>query len=134
MAAKHKPEKSSARSASNGPLPHAETTVLDLAEAAALLRVTEEGLKQDADDGKLPGRFVAGEWRFSKAALLDWLAAAYEAPAHQPEVIPPEVVRKAKPDPNSDFVLSIGLFADDETLEPMVEEIYRARKHNTVGD
>ena len=27
----------------------------------------------------------------------------------------------------------IGAFKDDETLEPMVEEIYRERKRNPVG-
>ena len=47
--------------------------VLTLAEAAELLRVPEDGLKADAVADRVPGRLVAGEWRFHGAALLRWL-------------------------------------------------------------
>jgi excisionase family DNA binding protein len=50
--------------------------VLTLAQAAELLQVSEDGLAAMAEAGELPGRRVAGEWRFSHAALLAWLAAA----------------------------------------------------------
>jgi len=53
--------------------------VLTLAEAAEWLRVSEAGLKADADAGRVPGRVVAGEWRFSKAGLMEWLGTAERA-------------------------------------------------------
>jgi Helix-turn-helix domain len=48
--------------------------VLTAAEAAALLRLPLEVLLAEAHAGALPGRELAGEWRFSRAALLSWLA------------------------------------------------------------
>lgn len=48
--------------------------VLTLEEAAALLEADAGSVRELADDGSLPGRSVGGEWRFARAALLDWLA------------------------------------------------------------
>jgi excisionase family DNA binding protein len=48
--------------------------VLDVAQAAALLQVSEDVVSELADAGELPGRNLRGEWRFSRAALLRWLA------------------------------------------------------------
>jgi len=50
--------------------------VLTPGEAAALLRVDESALKAAAGRGELPGRQLAGEWRFSREALLAWLGGA----------------------------------------------------------
>ncbi len=50
--------------------------VLTLAQAAELLQVSEATVRGLADAGELPGREVGGEWRFSRAAVLGWLAAA----------------------------------------------------------
>jgi excisionase family DNA binding protein len=84
-----------------------------LAEAAALLRVSEDGLSSDADAGRIPGRLVGNEWRFVRSALIAWLS---------------------QPEPRKKSMLSVaGSFADDETLMPMVEEIYRERKRDPVG-
>ena len=47
--------------------------VMTLPEAASLLRVEEAQLRQAAERGDVPGRLIAGEWRFAHAALLDWL-------------------------------------------------------------
>lgn len=49
--------------------------VLTLAEAAELLRLPAETLRERAVAGNLPGRSFGDEWRFSRAALLAWLAA-----------------------------------------------------------
>jgi excisionase family DNA binding protein len=49
--------------------------VLTLAEAAELLRVEVEALRAWAEAGDVPGRRLGGDWRFRRAALLDWLAA-----------------------------------------------------------
>ena len=47
--------------------------VMTLSEAAELLRVDEAQLRQAAEQGDVPGRLIAGEWRFAHAVLLDWL-------------------------------------------------------------
>jgi excisionase family DNA binding protein len=48
--------------------------VLTLEEAAALLKVSPDELRKAAAAGELPGRLLGAEWRFSRAALLGWLA------------------------------------------------------------
>lgn len=52
-----------------------ELEVLDCEEAAELLRIESELVQSMASAGELPGRQLAGEWRFSRQALLGWLAA-----------------------------------------------------------
>ncbi|HZS20577.1 MAG TPA: helix-turn-helix domain-containing protein [Pseudonocardiaceae bacterium] len=47
--------------------------VLDLTEAAELLRVSENDLSALAESGEIPGRRIGGAWRFSREALLNWL-------------------------------------------------------------
>jgi excisionase family DNA binding protein len=49
--------------------------VLTLAQAAALLQVDAAEVAALAEAGELPGRRIGGDWRFPRAALLDWLAA-----------------------------------------------------------
>lgn len=53
--------------------PAAPAEVLSAAQAAELLTVPEEALLELAERRKLPGRQIAGEWRFSRTALLNWL-------------------------------------------------------------
>ena len=45
-----------------------------LAEAAELLRLEEDAVRGLAEGGGLPGRKVGEEWRFSREAVLAWLA------------------------------------------------------------
>ncbi|MCS6865057.1 MAG: helix-turn-helix domain-containing protein [Gemmataceae bacterium] len=52
----------------------AMSEILTLPEAAVFLRVPEEGLKADAMAGRIPARWVAGDWRFSRSALIAWLS------------------------------------------------------------
>jgi excisionase family DNA binding protein len=52
--------------------------VLTRAEAAGLLRVDEEAIEQLAAAADLPGRRLGDDWRFSRAAILRWLAGADE--------------------------------------------------------
>ena len=47
--------------------------VLTAAQAAQLLQLDEPAVEQLASAGELPGRNLAGRWRFSRAALLRWL-------------------------------------------------------------
>jgi excisionase family DNA binding protein len=51
----------------------AESQVLDLEEAAALLRVTPDAVRALAEAERIPARRVGDTWRFSRAALLEWL-------------------------------------------------------------
>jgi len=50
-----------------------DSGVMTLAEAAAFLRVSDEGLRNDAESGHVPARKMAGKWRFVKSTLLQWL-------------------------------------------------------------
>ena len=47
--------------------------VLDLDEAAALLRVRPEVVRELAEAQRIPARRVGDTWRFSRGALLEWL-------------------------------------------------------------
>jgi excisionase family DNA binding protein len=47
--------------------------VMTPGEAALLLKVDEPALLEAAARGELPGRRLAGEWRFSRSAVLAWL-------------------------------------------------------------
>jgi excisionase family DNA binding protein len=53
--------------------PAEPAAVLTLAEAAELLRVPEEAVRELAEAGELPGRRLGEEWRFARDALLAWL-------------------------------------------------------------
>lgn len=52
----------------------APTEVLTAAQAADLLQVTEAEILALAAAGDLPGRRIGDQWRFSRAALVTWLA------------------------------------------------------------
>lgn len=49
--------------------------VLTQSEAAAFLRVDADELREAAERGEVPARRIGSEWRFSRPALIDWLAA-----------------------------------------------------------
>ena len=52
-----------------------EDDVLTSAEAAAFLRVGNRTVLDEAKRGRLPGRRVGKEWRFSRRVLEQWLAS-----------------------------------------------------------
>lgn len=52
--------------------------VLTIGEAAVLLKVSESTIYQLSRQGGLPARKVGREWRFSKQALMVWLANKIE--------------------------------------------------------
>jgi hypothetical protein len=85
--------------------------VLTLAEAAGYLRLPEAEVVGLVHSQGLPGRCVAGEWRFLKAAIQHWLATGS----------PTWETRKAA-------ILELaGKYKDDPDLERIVEEAYRRR-------
>lgn len=54
--------------------PAAELEILTPAQLAGLLQVEEEVVLELAEQGELPARKVGEEWRFSREAILAWLA------------------------------------------------------------
>jgi excisionase family DNA binding protein len=48
--------------------------VMDLEQAAAFLQVEKATALELAEAGKLPGRKLGKDWRFSRAALVAWLS------------------------------------------------------------
>jgi len=88
--------------------------IMTLAEAARYLRVTENVLRQMAEDKAIPARKLGEEWRLLKSALEDWLR---NEPTYR------------------ERILSLaGAWKDDPTLDDMVKDIYRRRKERLVGD
>ena len=51
----------------------AQREVLNVDEAAELLGVSPWTIREQARLGRLPGRKIGKEWRFSREALLNWL-------------------------------------------------------------
>jgi hypothetical protein len=108
---KHHPGPRSRRQPSpmsvNGP----SGEVLTLAETAGYLRLPEAEVEGLVHSQGLPGRCIASEWRFLKAAIQHWLATA--SPAWE--------MRKAA-------ILELaGKYKDDPDLEQIVEDAYRRR-------
>jgi excisionase family DNA binding protein len=55
--------------------PFDQPEVMDAAQVADLLQVEESVVLELADEQALPARKVGDEWRFSRRAVLDWLAS-----------------------------------------------------------
>ncbi len=49
--------------------------ILTPQEAAEFLRVPVLTVQRQAKAGRLPGRRIGKEWRFSRTVLLEWMAA-----------------------------------------------------------
>ncbi|HJT78462.1 MAG TPA: helix-turn-helix domain-containing protein [Gemmataceae bacterium] len=111
---KPKPKPTPQPAAVNGP----PGEVLTLAEAAAYLRLAEKDVITATSTQGLPGRMVAGEWRFFKTALQQWLSHSE----------PTEEMRKAAQ------LAGAGSMRDDPDLEDIVEEIYRRRGRPITED
>jgi excisionase family DNA binding protein len=95
---KHKPPKKSL----------IETHVMTLAETAKYLKISKKLLEEQVRLGSVPGRNIGGEWRFSKAALEDWLAN--------------------HPSSQNNILAFAGAFAHDETFLELLEIIEANRK------
>jgi excisionase family DNA binding protein len=54
--------------------PASELEILTPAQLAGLLQVDEDVVVELAEQRELPGRKVGEEWRFSREAILAWLA------------------------------------------------------------
>ena len=58
--------------------PAMPTDVLTLGQVAELLQVEEDAARELAESGEVPGRRIGEDWRFSRDAILRWLAHAGE--------------------------------------------------------
>jgi excisionase family DNA binding protein len=92
--------------------------ILTLAEAAAYLRIPEREVSSLVHSQGLPGRLIAGEWRFLKAAIQQWLATG----------TPTWETRKAA------ILEMAGKYKDDPFLEQIVEDAYRRRGRPITED
>ena len=54
--------------------PHPPPEVLTLEQTAELLQIAPDAVAELAASGELPGRRIGEDWRFSRAAVLAWLA------------------------------------------------------------
>jgi excisionase family DNA binding protein len=68
----------------NGATDADHDAVIDVAEVAALLRVSPQQVLQRVETSDLPGRRFGDEWRFSKAAVLRWLESGEKPAARKP--------------------------------------------------
>jgi hypothetical protein len=85
--------------------------VLTLAEAATYLRLPEADVVDLVHSQALPGRCIAGDWRFLKTAIQDWLGTTS----------PTWETRKVA-------ILELaGKYKEDPDLEGIVEDAYRRR-------
>jgi excisionase family DNA binding protein len=55
--------------------PAPEPAALTPAQAAELLQIEEQLIVELAQAGELPGRRLGSHWRFSRAAVLEWLGS-----------------------------------------------------------
>jgi excisionase family DNA binding protein len=79
-----------AEAVSTPPQSLSDREVLNLDEAAALLRVDRTVVVQLAEDNALPARQVGNDWRFRRSALLAWLDGIPSA--RKPEPPPPDAM------------------------------------------
>jgi len=80
--------------------------VLTIEEVADYLRVPKAAVEREVRRGHIPGRRIEDTWRFLRAAIDDWLRAH---------------------DARSLLLEQAGVFAADQTLEPLRAAIYAER-------
>ena len=80
--------------------------VLTLDEVADFLRISVQDAEELANRGTIPGRRIRGNWRFLRSALEDWLR---------------------KLDYKQALLNQAGALKDDESLETMLQMIYKER-------
>jgi len=60
-----------------------DKAVMNTEEAAELLGLSPYTIREFAREGRIPGRKIGKEWRFSRQALLRWIETP--EPAGKPE-------------------------------------------------
>ena len=80
--------------------------VLTLEEAAGYLKLPQDTIEREVNQGKIPGRRIDRTWRFHKSALDEWLHGQDGRPVLRSQA---------------------GALADDDTLAQLRSDIYSAR-------
>jgi excisionase family DNA binding protein len=128
--------------------PRADPAVLTLDEAARLLRVRDADLADMARRRQVPARHIGTQWRFSRQALVDWLAAKESIPPRTSgsttPVRPPESRQAAgaETDPRSagsslsaiDLSSTKARGADAQGRTPEPEGVARENGEGQPGD
>ena len=120
------------------PLPE----VMTLAEAAAFLRVSEDQLLLAVEARTIPNNRICDEPRFFRVALEQWLTGGGSGngvPLPDDHLFKKSMSavspgRSRTPEERQNLLDVIGSMSDDESWEPMVEQIYRERARHIVGD
>ena len=100
--------------ASQAPVPTVLPDVLNLAEAAEYLRVSESEIHDLIRQQGLPGRKIGDDWRFLKAGLQDWLRSP--------------LIQKQR------LMELAGAWKDDPHLDEMLKQIYEERGRPMTED
>ena len=85
--------------------------VMTLDETAEYLRLPSTMIEKQAVYGRIPGRRIENKWRFLRDALDDWLRAQ---------------------DSRVILLQQAGALADDDQIEPLLDEIYAERGRSEV--
>jgi excisionase family DNA binding protein len=91
--------------------------VLNLGEAAAFLRVSEQDVLRMIKEQGLPARQVGEDWRLLKAAIREWLRTG----------TPPRRSSKEA------LLAMAGSFKDDPDLDAIVKDAMRLRGRKEAG-
>lgn len=100
---------------------------MTLAEAAARLRVPEDGLKTDAEARRVSARLVAGQWRFNENSLRVWFGQA-EPRANRPKTVAELVAHIQEINRNSSYKET------PEEAGAFIAELYKLRKTMWAGE
>jgi Helix-turn-helix domain len=92
--------------------------ILTPASLAEYLQLPEASVLEEANAGRIPGRRIAGEWRFLHKAITDWLQRVETG-----SVAPPTRTR-----PKAGVGKNFG-----EDPEAVIAAIYAERKKQLVG-
>ncbi|MGB9879901.1 MAG: PTS sugar transporter subunit IIA [Anaerolineae bacterium] len=92
-----------------------ETEDFDLASLASYLHLTPQQVQRLAERGKIPGRKVAGQWRFSRAEIHHWLERRIGLATEDEDLAEMEHQLRSKASPGSD--ISIAEMLPPEAIE-----------------
>jgi hypothetical protein len=112
----------SIQASSLAPQPSLFPDVLTLEETAIYLRLEVAIVQRQAEQGKLPGRRIEGIWRFLKSAIDRWLQGSGAEPMLVSSAASQELQSGKEV-----LLQQFGVFAEDETLPLMLENVYAER-------
>lgn len=91
----------------------------DIDSLAAYLHLTPPQVAKMADRGKLPGRKVGGQWRFSQAEIHHWLEDRIGASAEEELIEVEGVLQRADKDAGGDAVSIAAMLPSEAVALPL---------------